>query len=83
MNIIFAGSKGKTGSVIFEYLKEKGYKINSEVNLNEEKLISVIKPSSIVIDFTNSQTAVEHANICLKNNSHFICGTTGIDEDLI
>lgn len=83
MNIIFAGSKGKTGSVIFEYLKEKGYKINGEVNLNEEKLINVIKPSSIVIDFTNNQTAIEHANICLKNNSHFICGTTGIDEDLI
>ena len=32
MNIIFAGSKGKTGSVICSYLKENGYIINNEVN---------------------------------------------------
>lgn len=83
LNIIFAGSKGKTGSVIFEYLKNKGYKIDYEVNINEKRLIDVISPSSIVIDFTNSSSATDHAIICLNNNSHFICGTTGISDDVM
>lgn len=83
MNIIFAGSKGKTGSVVFSYLKENGYFINSEVNLNESSLKDVITPNSIVIDFTNKETAINHASLCLKYHSHFICGTTGIDEPQI
>lgn len=80
MKIIFAGSKGKTGSVVFNYLKQKGYKIDNEVNINETPLKDLIEPSSIVIDFTNSETALSHANICLSNKSHFICGTTGINK---
>lgn len=83
MNIIFTGSKGKTGSIVFNYLKEKGYTINDEVNLNSAPLKQIIKPSSIVIDFTTSETALKHAKVCLKNNSHFICGTTGIKEEEI
>lgn len=83
MNIIFCGSKGKTGSVIYNYLKEQGYAINHEVNLNENKLKDIIKKNSIIIDFTNSETALKHAYLCLENNSHFICGTTGIQEDKI
>lgn len=83
MNIIFCGSKGKTGSVIYSYLKENGYNINNEVNLNECKLIDVIKENSIIIDFTNSEVALKHAYLCLDHNSHFICGTTGINEDNI
>ena len=81
MNIIFAGSKGKTGSVIFNYLKQKGYIINTEINLNENKLLDNIKPGSIIIDFTSKDIAYEHALICLKNNSHFICGTTGLSNE--
>ena len=80
MNIIFCGSKGKTGSIICSYLKENGYTINNEVNLNETSLKDVIKENSIVIDFTNSETALKHANLCLEKSSHFICGTTGINE---
>lgn len=80
MNIIFAGSKGKTGSIVFSYLKENGYNINQEVNLNETCLKDVINNNSIVIDFTNKEAALKHAYLCLENNSHFICGTTGIDE---
>ncbi len=83
LNIIFAGSKGKTGSIVYNYLKEKGYKISNEVNLNENNLEEIIVPNSIVIDFTNSEAAFNHANICLNNNSHFICGTTGISEENI
>ena len=83
MNIYFAGSKGKTGSIIYNYLKEKGYLISGEINLNEEKLENIIKDNSIVIDFTNKDTALNHALICLNSKSHFICGTTGIEETKI
>lgn len=83
MNIIFCGSKGKTGSIVYSYLKENGYSINHEVNLNETSLKDVIKENTIVIDFTNSETALKHAYLCLENSSHFICGTTGINEDNI
>jgi len=83
MNIIFAGSKGKTGSIIFNYLKEKGFIFSNEINLNETKLKDIIKPNSIVIDFTHKDIAYEHATICLENNSHFICGTTGISDKQI
>lgn len=83
LNIIFAGSKGKTGSIVFNYLKNKGYKINSEINLNSKSLKDVIIPNSIVIDFTTCEVALLHAKICLKTNSHFICGTTGIDKEEI
>lgn len=83
MNIIFAGSKGKTGTVICNYLKEHGYIINNEINLNETKLEDVIKENSIIIDFTNKEAALKHAYLCLENNSHFICGTTAIEESKI
>ena len=82
-NIIFCGSKGKTGSIICNYLKEQGYEISKEINLNELNLQDSIQEHSIVIDFTNNETALKHAYICLENNSHFICGTTGITEDKI
>lgn len=83
MNIIFAGSKGKTGSIVFNYLKEKGYNIIDEVNLNEKKLNDIIKENCIVIDFTNKDAALNHANIALENDAHFICGTTGISNNKI
>lgn len=83
MNIIFAGSKGKTGSIIYSYLKEKGYNITKEINIDTEPLEKVISPGDTIIDFTNKDTAYKHANICLENNAHFICGTTGIEEKSI
>lgn len=82
MNIFFCGSTGKTGSIVFNYLKEKGY-VMEEVNLNTDPLSSIIKSNSIIIDFTNKDIAYNHALICLKNNSHFICGTTGIAKETI
>ena len=82
MNIFFCGSKGKTGSIIFDYLKDKGYKIN-EVDVDTIPLSQVIKENSIVIDFTNKEAAYNHALICLNSNSHFVCGTTAIQQDKI
>lgn len=83
MNIFFAGSKGKTGSIIFKHLKSKGYKITNEINEGGTSLKAVITPNSIVIDFTNKETAYNHALICLENNSHLICGTTGLSNEQI
>lgn len=83
MDIIFAGSTGKTGSVVFNYLKEKGFNIIKEVNSTSPTLKKIIKPNSIIIDFTNKDVAYTHALICLKNNCHFICGTTAIDKEKI
>lgn len=83
MNIFFAGSKGKTGSIVFKHLKESGYNIKEEINENETQLHNVIIPNSIVIDFTNKEAAYNHALICLENNSHFICGTTGLSNEQI
>ena len=83
MNIFFAGSKGKTGSIVFKYLKDKGYNIKEEINENEKQLHNVITPNSIVIDFTNKEAAYNHALICLENNSDFICGTTGLSNEQI
>ena len=83
MNIIFCGSKGKTGSIVFNYLKELNYNIVSEVNVNEKNLIEVIKPNSIVIDFTNKEVCYNHAITCLENDCHFICGTTGLSKEQI
>lgn len=82
MSIIFCGSKGKTGSLVFDYLKNKGYQIK-EVDIDTLPLSKVIKENSIVIDFTNKDVAFNHALICLNNNSHFICGTTAIPPDKI
>ena len=83
MNIIFAGSTGKTGSIIFKYLKEKGFDIISEINRNSPPLEKVIKENSVIIDFTNKDAAYNHALLCLKNNCHFICGTTAIEAEKI
>lgn len=83
MNIIFCGSKGKTGSVVFSYLKEQGYSIDNEINEKEGNLLDVIKNNCIVIDFTNKEVAYNHALVCLENNSHFICGTTGLSKEQI
>lgn len=83
MNIFFAGSKGKTGSIVFKHLKDKGYNIKEEINENEVKLQDVIIPNSIIIDFTNKEAAYNHALICLENNSDFICGTTGLSKEQI
>lgn len=82
MNIIFAGSNGKTGSIIYNYLLQQGYKITNTININEN-LEQIIQPNSIVIDFTTKESSIKHSEICLKHYSHLICGTTGIDDKTI
>ena len=81
--IIMCGSKGKTGSVVYELLQKEGYEILDCVNENEMTLYEAIKKHQqidYVIDFTIKKVAYLHILLCLEYHIPFICGTTGFNS---
>lgn len=83
MKVIICGYKGKMGALVYQRIKkDSSFEIIDTIDKNDkplEDVIKLIKPD-VVIDFTNAETCLKHANICLINNINFISGTTGISQ---
>lgn len=79
MKIALCGYKGKTGSKVYEILKENGYEIIG-IDIND-LLDKVINNVDFIIDFTNKNVAKKHINLCIRHKKPFICGTTGFSSD--
>ena len=80
MKIAICGYSGKTGSVVYKLLNEKGYDVIG-IDCNSVSLTKVIKDIDLLIDFTNKEAALKHIFICLDNLKPFIVGTTGFTYD--
>ena len=81
MKVIICGYKGKMGSLVYKRLKnDRKFEIIDLVEKDTKPLEDIIKHHQVdvVIDFTNANTCLKHANLCLLHNVHFLSGTTGI-----
>ena len=79
IKIALCGYKGKTGSKVYEVLKENNFEIYTIDK--EDSLIDVIEKVDFVIDFTNKETALKHICLCVEYKKPFICGTTGFNSN--
>ena len=75
IKIALCGYKGKTGSQVYEVLKENNFDVYPIDK--EDSLIDVINKVDYVIDFTNKDVALKHIYTCIEYKKPFICGTTG------
>ena len=79
MKIAICGYKGKTGSKVYELLKEKRYDV---IGIEKkDKLLDFINSIDLLIDFTNKTEALKHIFMCLDFKKPFIVGTTGFTYD--
>lgn len=84
MNVIICGSEGKTGSKVYQLLKENSINIVGCVNEHKTSLKELLKldiPIDYVIDFTIKDVAYNHILQCIESNISFICGTTGFNKE--
>ena len=80
MKIAVLGYKGKTGSKVYEVLKENGYDVIG-IDKDTIRLENVINSIDLLIDFTNKESAINNINICIKHHKNFICACTGFNSD--
>lgn len=80
MKIAVTGCKGKTGSKVYEVLKEKGYDVIG-IDKDTIRLDNVIDSIDLLIDFTNKESALNNINLCIKNKKDFICASTGFKKE--
>ena len=79
MKIAICGYKGKTGSKVYDLLKENNYDV---IGIEKkEKLLDFINSIDLLIDFTNKNEALKHIFMCLDFKKPFIVGTTGFTYD--
>lgn len=74
MKICVCGYKGKTGSKVYELLKEEGFDVKGIEK--EDKLDNRV---DLLIDFTNIDNSLKNINWCIDNKIDFIVGTTGFN----
>lgn len=80
MKIAVTGCKGKTGSKVYEVLKENGYDVIG-IDKDTIRLDNVINSIDLLIDFTNKESALNNINLCIKNKKEFICASTGFKKE--
>ena len=78
MKICVCGYKGKTGSKVYELLKEEGFDVKGIEK--EDKLDNRV---DLLIDFTNIDNSLKNINWCIDNKIDFIVGTTGFNIEEI
>jgi len=72
---------GKTGSLVAEVARERGHGVRA-MDINENAGAAALTPPTLagvdaVIDFTNSEAAVENMRAVLSNGGRMVVGTTG------
>ena len=76
-NIAIVGYKGKMGSLIFLFLKEKF----DVVGVGKEDSLDNYSGIDLVIDFASHESSLISAEYCLKNKIPIIIGATGQTKD--
>ena len=79
MKICICGYTGKTGSKVYELLKDNNYDVYG-VDLDNPN-IENIKQFDLLIDFTNKESSLNYIQQCISNRVDFIVGTTGFLKD--
>ena len=72
---------GKTGSLVAEVARERGHSVRA-MDINENAGAAALTPPTlagvdVVIDFTNSEAALENMRAVLSNGCRIVVGTTG------
>jgi 4-hydroxy-tetrahydrodipicolinate reductase len=80
MQILILG-KGKTGSLVADVARERGYAVRSlDINDNQNAsalTAAALKSVDVVIDFTAPEAALENMRAVLALGSRIVVGTTG------
>lgn len=79
MKIAIIGYKGKSGSQVYETLKEEGYELIG-IDKDTISLEEIIETIDLLIDFTNKESSLINIELCLKYKKRFICATTGFNK---
>ncbi|MGP1515253.1 MAG: 4-hydroxy-tetrahydrodipicolinate reductase [Bacteroidales bacterium] len=81
MNILIIGY-GKMGHQIEKTALQRGHRIESIIDINDN--FNQINPKNIdvAIEFTNPSAAINNFNECFKRNIPLVCGTTGWYNEL-
>lgn len=83
MMIYIQGYSGKTGSEVFHFFQEKGFKVTG-VDVNHPFPNSFSSSEkSVIIDFSTPGATEIAVEIALKHGFPMLIGTTGIDESKI
>jgi 4-hydroxy-tetrahydrodipicolinate reductase len=73
--------KGKTGSLVAQVARERGHSVRVLDFLENNGASSLTAPTvaqiDVVLDFTNSEAAVENMRACLALGARVVVGTTG------
>ena len=85
MKVIICGYQGKMGNLVYQRLKkDPRFEIVALLEKENNCLTNYLTNKiDVVIDFTNSETAINNAYHCLENNINFLSGTTGINEKIL
>ncbi len=82
MKIIMQGYSGKMGSIVYDYLKEKGHTFLALLDENNMEVTSEeIKKSDAIIDFSCPMASIKLFNEAIKYHKPMIIGTTGFTKE--
>ena len=79
MKIAVIGYLGKTGSKVYEVLKDNNYDVIG-IDKSINNIEDVIDNIDLLIDFTNVTTALKNIFLCINHQKDFICASTGFTE---
>ena len=73
MKIAICGYKGKTGSKVYDLLKENNYDV---IGIEKkDKLLDFINSIDLLIDFTNKTEALKHIFMCQVISDSYLYNT--------
>ena len=81
INVAVSGAAGKMGQTVCDAVEradDMALVGRADPRL-ETKLQDVLGDADVVVDFTQPDTALENARLCLEAGVHCVTGTTGVD----
>ena len=82
MKIIMQGYSGKMGSIVYNYLKEKGHTFLALLDENNLNITSEeVKNCDAIIDFSCPKASLKIFDTAIKYHKPMVIGTTGFTKE--
>lgn len=83
MKVGIIGANGRMGQEVANLLNSDEISGGVSRKTPDSEIKDIIKSSSVVVDFSTTESALKAARFCAKYKVPFVCGTTGfIENDL-